>query len=102
MFVTSGITGTYSASVFSPGDYYLVLEHGAAYSNQAQNVRLSWTLDGMNPVWLALGISVLTIGLVLSSLGYLKRRGASPPPSATDVIMFDKPKPEGTPPNQGP
>jgi hypothetical protein len=102
MFVTSGITGTYSASVSSPGDYYLVLEHGAAYSSQAQNVQLSWTLNGMNPVWLALGISVLTIGLVLSSLGYLKGRGASPPPSATDVIMFDKPKPEGAPQTQGP
>ena len=102
MFVTSGSTGSYSASVFSPGDYYLVLEHGAAYSTQAQNVQLSWTLEGMNPVWLALGISVLVIGVVLSSLGYLKRRGALPPPSATDVIMFDRPKPEGTPPTQGP
>ena len=102
MFVTSGKTGSYSASVFSPGDYYLVLEHGAAYSNQAQNVQLSWTLDGMNPVWLALGISVLVVGVVLSSLGYLKRRGALPPPSATDVIMFDKPEPEDSPQTQGP
>jgi len=101
MFVTSGSTGSFAASVFSPGDYYLVLEHGAAYSSQAQNVQLSWTLEGMNPVWLALGISVLVIGVVLSSLGYL-RRGALPPPSATDVIMFDRPKPEGTPPTQGP
>jgi hypothetical protein len=101
MFVSSGRTGSYSASVSSPGDYYLVLEHGTAYSNRAQNVQLSWTLDGMNPVWLALGVSVLVIGVVLSSLGYLKRRGALPPPSATDVIMFDRPKPESTPQTHG-
>ena len=102
MFVTSGSSGSYSASVFSPGDYYLVLQHGSAYSGQTQSVRLTWTLDGMNPVWLGSGLSVLIIGVVLSSLGYLKRRGALPPPSATDVIMFNKPNPEGTPPAQSP
>src|SRR5438093_13117026 len=100
MFVTSGSTGSYSASVFSPGDYYLVLEHGAAYSSQAQNVQLSWTLEGMNPDWLALGISVVVIGVVLCSLGYLKRCGALLPPSPTYVIMFASLTPEDPPPPQ--
>ena len=104
MFATSGSSGSYSASVFSPGDYYLVLQHGSAYSSQPQSVLLTWTLDGMNPVWLGLGVSVLIVGVALSSLGYLKRRGALPPPSATDVIMFDQPKPspEQPPPAQSP
>jgi hypothetical protein len=103
MFVTSGSSGSYSASVFSPGDYYLVLQHGSAYSAQSQNVQLTWTLDGMNLVWLGIGVSVLIVGVALSSLGYLKRRGALPPPSATDVIMFNQPKPpEQPPPTQSP
>lgn len=102
MFTASGSSGSYSASIFSPGNYYLVLQHGSAYAAQSQSVQLTWTLDGMNPVWLGIGVSVLIVGVALSSLGYLKRRGALPPPSATDVIMFDKPNPEGAPPAQTP
>ena len=102
MFATSGSSGSYSASFSSPGDYYLVLQHGSAYSSQSQSVQLTWTLDGMNPGWLGIGVTVLIIGVALSSLGYVRRRRALPPPSATDVIMFDKPSSGETPPAQSP
>src|SRR5207244_13393849 len=45
MFSTSGSTGSFSASVLSPGNYYLVLEHGASFTDQVQNVQVSWVLD---------------------------------------------------------
>jgi len=81
MFSTSGSTGSFSASVLSPGNYYLVLEHGASFTDQVQNVQVSWVLDGSN----------LATGLVFLFIGYRKMHRASPPPSATDVVMFDQP-----------
>src|SRR5438128_415837 len=81
MFSTSG----------SPGSYYLVLEHGASFTDQVQNVQVSWVLDGSNPALLGTGLAILATGLVLLFIGYRKMHRASPPPSATDVVMFDQP-----------
>ena len=91
MFSTSGSTGSFSASVLSPGNYYLVLEHGASFADQVQNVQVSWVLDGSNLALLGTGLAILATGLVFLFIGYRKMHGASPPPSATDVVMFDQP-----------
>ena len=91
MFSTSGSTGSFSASVLSPGNYYLVLEHGASFTDQVQNVQVSWVLDGSNLALLGTGLAILATGLVFLFIGYRKMHRASPPPSATDVVMFDQP-----------
>ncbi len=96
LFAISGGSGTFSASVVSPGDYYLVLQHGANFVNQTQAVQLTWQLDGTNPVLLGLGITILVVGVILSLLGYRMRRRGAPPPSTAGVILFDQPKPEGS------
>src|SRR6059036_3102739 len=36
LFVMSGSSGVFSASVTFPGDYYLVIQHGANFVNQAE------------------------------------------------------------------
>ncbi len=92
LFAMSGSSGSFSASVFSPGDYYLVLQHGANFVNQVQAVQLAWLLDGANPVLLGLGIAVLAVGVILSFVGYRMRARAAPPPSTAGVILFDQPK----------
>src|SRR5213596_1759963 len=91
MFSTSGSTGSFSASVLSPGNYYLVLEHGASFTDQVQNVQVSWVLDGSNLALLGTGLAILATGLVFLFIGYRKMHRASPPPSVTDVVMFDQP-----------
>jgi hypothetical protein len=97
MFQTSGISGSFSANVPSPGTYYIVLEHGASSVNQVQNVQVSYVIDGMNPVYLVSGLGLLAAGIILAVLGYARKRKVVPPRSVTDVVMFDHPKPADNP-----
>lgn len=99
MFVTTGKTGSFSASILTPGNYFIVLQHGAASTNQIQNVTVNYLLDGSNPTVLGAGIGVLAVGVVMIFIGYRTASRAQPPPKTTDVVMFDRPKPE-TPPGQ--
>ncbi|HET7404481.1 MAG TPA: hypothetical protein VFJ63_00010 [Candidatus Bathyarchaeia archaeon] len=99
MFVTSGPSSTFTASITGPGNVYLVFQHGSSYTNQIQNVSVSWTLDGSNVTILAGGFALLIAGAVLTFIGYRKARSSQPPPSASDVVMFNQPKPPETPPS---
>jgi hypothetical protein len=92
LFSTSGPTGSFSASISSPGDYYLILQHGASNTNQIQNVQVSYVIDGMNPVFLGSGIALIAAGIALGYLGYIKKRRTVAPRSVTDVILFDRPQ----------
>jgi hypothetical protein len=98
MFQTSGTTGSFSANVLTPGAYYIVLQHGANTANQAQNVQVSYTIDGMNLIYLGSGLGVLIVGLVLAAFGYRRKSKVTPPRAVTDVVVFGEPKPETTTP----
>ncbi len=98
MFQTSGSTGSFSVAVLTPGTYYIILQHAASTANQAQNVQVSYTIDGMNLIYLGSGLGVLAAGLILAIFGYRRKRKVTPPRTVTDVVMFGQPKPETTPP----
>ncbi len=99
LFETSGANGSFSALLSSPGNYYIVLQHGTAYSGQAQNVQVSYAIDGINPTILFSGIGTIVGGIFVALLGYARKRKTTPPRAVTDVILFDRGRPEGTPPN---
>lgn len=98
LFTAVGSTGSFSASVAYPGTYYITMQHGSAFTGQTQNVQVSWLLDGSNPTILGIGFTVLAAAVVMIVIGYRKMARAQPPPSATDVIRFDKPESENPPP----
>lgn len=98
MFQTSGNSGSFSVNIQSPGTYYIVLEHGASSANQVQSVQVSYVVDGMNTLYLVSGIGLLAAGILLSVLGYSRKRKVVPPRTVTDVVMFNQPKPADNPP----
>ena len=100
LFAITGSSGGFSASVAFPGDYYLVIQHGASFVNQAEAVQLTWQLDGSNFFLLGLGITIFVVGVILTFLGYRLRSRGAPPPSTAGVILFDQPKSESTTPGE--
>ncbi len=101
LFLSDGpSSGTVSVSFPGPGNYYLVFTHGTGFENSAQSLSFSITVDGLNPVILAVGLGVLGAGAVLLVVGYRLRNKHLDQISAqaSDVIMFDKPSPPPSPP----
>jgi hypothetical protein len=92
MFQTFGAIGSFSASIQSPGQYYIVLTHVAGTSGLIQNVQLNYSLDGTNIVFLGSAIILVIIGAALVSAGYAKKRKMAIPRTITDVTMFEAPK----------
>ena len=90
LFQTTGSSGSFSATVSTPGTYYLVFDH--ATNNNAQDVQISYLLDGWDPIFLGTGIALITVGIALGILGNRQRRKQEAPRKATDVVMFDQPK----------
>lgn len=91
LFQTTASTGSYSTTISTPGTYYLVLEH--ATNNNAQDVQITYLLDGWSPIFLGSGIGLIAVGIVLGYVGSRQRRRQEAPRQATDVVMFDQPKP---------
>jgi hypothetical protein len=92
MFQTFGAIGSFSASIQSPGQYYIVLTHVAGTSGLIQNVQLNYSLDGTNIVFLGSAIILVIIGAALVSAGYARKRKMAIPRTITDVTMFEAPR----------
>ena len=90
LFKTTGSSGSFSTSVSTPGTYYLVLDH--ATNNNAQDVQITYLLDGWNPTFLVGGIALIGVGIALGILGNRQRRKQEAPRKVTDVVVFDQPK----------
>lgn len=90
LFQTTGSSGGFSATIASPGTYYLVFDHAA--TNNAQDVQITYLLDGWSPIFLGAGIALIAGGTSLGILGNGQRRKQEAPRKATDVVMFDQPK----------
>ena len=90
LFKVTGSSGSFSATVSSPGTYYLVFDH--ATNNSAQDVQITYLLDGWNPIFLGAGIAMIGIGIALGVLGNRQRRKQETPRKVTDVVVFDQPK----------
>jgi hypothetical protein len=96
MFSAEGASGSFSVSLPSPGNYYLVFVHGTGLENSAQDLSFSANLDGYNPVILVVGFGLLAAGAVSFVLGYRLRNkylDEKLNSRAPDVILFDKPSP---------
>ncbi len=85
-----GSNGAFSATVPSPGTYYIILVHGLFSHNQDQNVQVSLVIDGVNNEYLASGIGVAAAGITLAYVGYTRRRKTIPSRKVIDVIMSDR------------
>ena len=90
IFQATGSGGSFSATVSTPGTYYLVFDHAA--NNNAQDVQITYLRDGWNPIFLATGVALIAAGIALGILGNKQRRKQEAPRKATDVVMFDQPK----------
>jgi hypothetical protein len=92
MFQTFGAIGSFSASILSPGLYYIVLTHVAGTSGLIQNVQLNYSLNGTNIVFLGSAIILIIVGAALVSVGYTRKRKMDIPRTITDVTMFEAPR----------
>ena len=90
IFQATGSGGSFSATVSTPGTYYLVFDHAA--NNNAQDVQITYLRDGWNPIFLGTGIALIAAGIALGIFGNRQRRKQEAPRKATDVVMFDQPK----------
>ena len=90
IFQATGSGGSFSATVSTPGTYYVVFDHAA--NNNAQDVQITYLRDGWNPIFLGTGIALIAAGIALGILGNKQRRKQEAPRKATDVVMFDQPK----------
>jgi hypothetical protein len=97
MFETIQATGSFSASIQSPGQYYIVLTHAAGTGGLIQNVQVNYSLDGMNIVFLGSGIILVIVGASLVYAGYTRKRKTAIPPTITDVTMFEAPRNQTSP-----
>ena len=91
LFKTTGSSGSFSITVLTPGTYYVVFDHAA--NNNAQDVQITYLRDGWNPIFLGTGVALIAVGIALGVLGNRQRRKQEAPRKATDVVMFDQPKP---------
>jgi hypothetical protein len=92
MFQTFGAIGSFSASIQSPGQYYIVITHVAGTSGLIQNVQLNYSLDGTNIVFLGSAIILIVVGAALVSVGYTRKRKMDIPRTIADVTMFEAPR----------
>jgi len=90
LFRATGSSGSFSATVSTPGTYYLVFDHAA--DNNAQDVQITYLRDGWNPIFLGTGIALIAVGIALGVLGNKQRRKQEAPRKVTDVVVFDQPK----------
>ncbi|TMI57524.1 hypothetical protein E6H16_10355 [Candidatus Bathyarchaeota archaeon] len=90
IFQATGSGGSFSATVSTPGTYYLVFDHAA--NNNAQDVQITYLRDGWNPIFLGTGVALIAVGIALGIFGNRQRRKQEAPRKATDVVMFDQPK----------
>lgn len=97
MFTTTGASGSFSASIQTPGNYYLILQHTASMTNSGLIVQVSWLIDGSNITLLGAGLAVLAAAVAMIIVGYRKMGKSQPAPAAADVIRFDQPKPSNPP-----
>ncbi len=89
-------SGSFSVSLPSPGNYYLIFTHGTGLETSSQEVNFSLNLDGYNPVILAVGVGLLVGGAISLGVGYHLRNKYLDKlltPAASDVVVFDKPSP---------
>ena len=91
LFQATGSSGSFGATVSTPGTYYLVFDH--ASNNNAQDLQITYLLGGWNPIFLGAGVALIAAGIALGILGNRQRRKQEAPRKATDVVMFDQPKP---------
>ena len=87
-------SGSFSVSIPSPGNYYLIFMHGVSFASSPQTISFSVSLDGYNPVVLASGFGSLAAGAASFFIGYRLRNkylDEKATPKASDVVMFDKP-----------
>jgi hypothetical protein len=90
LFKTTGSSGSFATTVSTPGTYYLVLDH--ATNTNAQDVQITFLVDGWSPIFLGTGIALIAIGIALGLLGNRQRRKQEAPRKVTDVVVFDQPK----------
>ena len=90
IFQATGSGESFSATVSTPGTYYLVFDHAA--NNNAQDVQITYLRDGWNPIFLGTGVALIAVGIALGIFGNRQRRKQEAPRKATDVVMFDQPK----------
>jgi len=91
LFQATGSSGSFGATVSTPGTYYLVFDH-ASNNNAAQDLQITYLLGGWNPIFLGTGIALIVAGIALGILGNKQRQKQEAPRKATDVVMFDQPK----------
>lgn len=104
-------SGTGSVVIPADGTYYLVVNHGSAFSGTAQSGTMSIRATGLNVVLLGTGVVLAVVGIVVLALGYRSRakaqaapRGYVPP---SQVTMFPAagqglPPAPGQPPQEPP
>jgi hypothetical protein len=97
----SGNSGSFDVSLDTTKGY-LVFEHGLLWSLFSQDVTVTFTVHGTAVSYLAGGIVMLVIGVVLIVYGARlgKKEAAIAPPqqqAPADVMMFDQQKPPSNP-----
>jgi len=100
-YTVEGNSGSFDVSLDTTKGY-IVFEHGFLWSLFSQDVTLTYTIHGTAVTYLAGGIALLAIGVVLIVYGVMlgKKEAAMAPPQQqppADVMMFDQQKPPGNP-----
>ena len=96
LFSSSGSTGTFSGSLSGVGKLFIVFEHEAMSGSGETSVQIDYKVSGIAITYLALGIALVVIGVVVAVIGSRIRRKeveATPPsPAATDVTILSPPE----------
>ena len=69
LFVTEGISGTFSTTFQVPGTYYLVMRHGPGFEQSSQSLTVYYNLDGLNLTFLSTGLAAVAGGVLLGAIG---------------------------------
>ena len=95
LWSSHGSGGTFSVDLPGTGRYYIVANHGADSASVDQTVTLSYTISGINLLYVIVGAVMMAIGIALSvvSLRMKKKEKGPAIPLATaspaEVKMFD-------------
>jgi uncharacterized membrane protein len=95
LWSTHGSSGTFSVDLPGTGRYYVVANHDPGSSSIAQTVTLTYTISGINLLYVMVGAILLAVGISLSIVSLRMRKkdlGAAPVSgtgSTTEVKMFD-------------
>jgi hypothetical protein len=95
LWSSHGTGESFSVDLTQMDQYYIVADHGAGYASTEQTVTLTYTISGINLLYVIFGAGLIAVGAVLSYAAFrMKKKDKIPSQvpvtsSASEVKMFD-------------